>query len=86
MAFETREVNAHNAQAAASQGTLLPKPNALVPMLDAVLAVDLCVRQGDSSTLFEPALVDLFACNDRAVRIALLQRCAGGGSQPTRRH
>ena len=52
----------------------MPKPHALVPMIETILAIDAYVRQGDASTLFEPAIVDLFACNDRLVRITLLQR------------
>jgi len=78
VAFETREVNTHNAQAAASGGVLQPKTNALVPMLEAILAIDACVRpaatQGETPSPFEPAVVDLFSCNDRSVRITLLQR------------
>ncbi|KAH9260231.1 hypothetical protein BASA81_001400 [Batrachochytrium salamandrivorans] len=79
ISFESKAVNDKNI--AAASGNAPPSPasvKGLLAMLDSLLVCDQTVRKhvptATTSTHVDNAIVDLFACNDRVVRVGLLER------------
>ena len=89
ISFESKAVNAANVAAASGQPPPTPASvNVLLGMLDSILLADSITRGASLKTsgagdqekanrtggLIDAAVLDLFACNDRIVRVGLLQR------------
>jgi hypothetical protein len=85
ISFESKSVNAANVAAASGQPPPTPASvNVLLAMLDSILVADHTVKATNANSpnvttaavrgQIDMAVIDLFACNDRIVRVGLLQR------------